>query len=113
MSRISIPKRSIHVAAAILGLIGLLAPAQAHQPAAGSVFPDLPIIAAADHAGAKAAAASRSIKLTSRRPWLALVGHRQPQLADVLKSETVSVWEQQQQQFDHELDRKLIVCRGC
>jgi hypothetical protein len=27
--------------------------------------------------------------------------------------EEVSEWERQQQQFNEELDRKLIICRGC
>jgi hypothetical protein len=44
-------------------------------------------------------------------PWLAPVGHRQPHRADVPQHEVVSAWEQQQQ-FDQELDRKLIICRG-
>ena len=46
-------------------------------------------------------------------PWLAPVGHRQPHQADVPKSEAVSAWERRQQQLDHELDRKLIICSGC
>ena len=31
----------------------------------------------------------------------------------VPQHEAVSVWERQQRQFDQELDRKLIICRGC
>ena len=50
---------------------------------------------------------------TSRLPWLAPVGHRQPRLAEVPRSEAVSTWERQQRQLDQELDRKLIICRGC
>jgi hypothetical protein len=113
MSRISILKRSIRTAAAAVLFVGLLSPANANQPDAVSVLPDLPVSATADHVGVKAAARSPSLELTSRLPWLAPVGHRQPQLADVPKSETASAWERQQQQFDRELDRKLIICRGC
>ena len=81
------------------------------------VFPDLPISATADHTDGKgtnsAVARSRSIVLTSRLPWLAPVGHRQPHRADVPQSEAVSAWERQQQELDQELNRKLIICRGC
>lgn len=50
---------------------------------------------------------------TARLPWSAPVGHRQPHRADVPQSETVSAWERQQQRFDQELDRRLVICRGC
>jgi hypothetical protein len=118
MSRISILKRSSSAAAAALISFGLLSPANAtYQHDAVSVFPDLPISTTADHADGKAAnsavARRPSIVLTSRLPWLAPVGHRQPHRADVPQSEAVSVWERQQQQPDHELDRGLIICRGC
>jgi hypothetical protein len=112
MSRISILKRSIRTAAAVFVFVGLLSPANAtDQHNAVSVFPNLPISATADHAGVKAR--SNSVALTSRLPWLAPVGHRQPRRADVPQSEAVSAWERQQQQLDQELDRKLIICRGC
>jgi hypothetical protein len=116
MSRISILKRSIRTAAAALVFVGLISPANANtQHRYVSVFPDLPIGTTADHAEAKAAAArrNRSIVLTSRRPWLAPVGHRQPHQTDVPQSEAVSAWERQQLQLDQELDRKLMICRGC
>jgi len=77
-----------------------------------SVFPNLPVNAG--HTNAEAPVARNlSAVLTSRLPWLAPVGHRQPQKADAPQSEAVSTWEQQQQQFDQELDRKLIICKGC
>ncbi len=105
MSRISILKRSISTAVAGLVFVGLLSPANAaYQHDAVSVFPNLPISATADRA---------STVLTSRLPWSAPVGHRQPHRADVPQSEAVSAWERKQQQFDQELDRKLIICRGC
>ncbi|MFB9263789.1 hypothetical protein ACFFWD_11490 [Bradyrhizobium erythrophlei] len=114
MTRTSILDRSIRTAAAAIVFIGLLSPANAaHQHDAASVFPDLAISATADHPDAKAAAGSRSLILTSRLPWLVPVGHRQPQRADAPQSEAVSAWERQQRQFDQELDRKLIICRGC
>jgi hypothetical protein len=105
MSLISILKRSIRTAAAGLVFVGLVSPANAtyqHEPV--EVFPDLPASATVDHASAVP---------TSHLPWLAPVGHRQPHRADLPQYEAVSAWERQQRQFDQELDRKLIICRGC
>jgi hypothetical protein len=51
--------------------------------------------------------------LTSHSPWLAPIGHRQPARADVPQNEVLSAWERQQQDLDVELDRKLVICRGC
>ena len=51
--------------------------------------------------------------LTSHSPWLAPIGHRQPARADVPQNEVSSAWKRQQQDIDVELDRKLIICRGC
>ena len=105
MSRTSILYRSLRTAAAVAVFSALLSPANAtyrHDPVA--VFPDVPTSAASDRA---------PIVLTSRMPWLAPVGHRQPRQADIPQHEAVSAWEHQQQQFDQELDRKLIICRGC
>jgi hypothetical protein len=51
--------------------------------------------------------------LTSHSPWLAPIGHRQPTRADILQNEVLPAWERQQQDLDAELDRKLIICRGC
>ena len=51
--------------------------------------------------------------LTSHSPWLAPVGHRQPTRADAPQVEILSAWERQQQDLDVELDRKLVICRGC
>ncbi|MGY3617129.1 hypothetical protein [Bradyrhizobium sp. USDA 10063] len=117
MSRISILKRSIRTAAAAIVFVGLLSPAHANQPDAVGAVSDLQIRATADHADGRqtnsAVARNRSLALTSRRPWLAPVGHRQPRQADVPQSEVVSAWERQQRQFDQELDRRLIICRGC
>jgi hypothetical protein len=105
MSLISILKRSIRMAIAGLLFVGQLSPANAtYQHDAVAVFPDLPISATADHA---------STVLSSHLPWLAPVGHRQPHQADVPRQEAVSGWERQQQQAEQELDRKLIICRGC
>jgi hypothetical protein len=51
--------------------------------------------------------------LTSHLPWLAPTGHRQPGRADVPQEELLSAWERQQQDLDVELDRKLVIFRGC
>jgi hypothetical protein len=105
MSRISILKCSITAAVAGLVFVGLLSPANAtYRHDASAVFPDLPISVTAGHT---------STVPTAHLPWLAPVGHRQPHQADVPQHEAVSAWERQQQQADRELDRKLIICRGC
>ena len=105
MSLISILKRSISMAVAGLVVVGLLSPANAIcQHDAVAVSPDRLISATADPASAVP---------TSHLPWLAPVGHRQPHRADVPQYEAVSAWERQQRQFDRELDRKLMICRGC
>lgn len=115
MSRISILNRSIRTAAVALALFGLLSTANAaYKHDAARVSGELPISATADQLGGKetnsAVARNRSMALTSRLPWAAPVGHRQPRRDDVPH---LSAWERQQQQLDHELDRKLIICRGC
>ena len=104
MSRASILNRSVRATAVAVVLSALLSPANAaDRQDALAVFPDV----------STNAAARTPILLTSRMPWLAPVGHRQPHPADVPQHEAVSAWEQQQQQFDQELDRKLIICKGC
>jgi hypothetical protein len=105
MSRTSILERSLSAVAAVAVFAALLSPANATcRQDSIAVFPDVPTSAASDRA---------RIVLTSRLPWLAPVGHRQPHQADVPQHEAVSAWEHQQQHFDQELDRKLIICRGC
>ena len=79
------------------------------------------VVAAALVAGAlfglasPAAASDRNNQavLTSRLPWLAPVGHHQPMQADVPQTGLLSSWEREQQALDVELDRKLVICRGC
>jgi hypothetical protein len=117
MSRVSTLRRSISTANADLVFLGMLSPAHAaYQRDGVSVFPDLPISTTAARDEGKSAnlavARSPSIVLTSHLPWHAPVGHRQPPRADVPEDEAVSAWERQQQ-LDQELDRKLIICRGC
>jgi hypothetical protein len=51
--------------------------------------------------------------LTSRLPWLAPTGHRQPTRGRCPPGRTQSAWEREQTRLDAELDRKLIICRGC
>jgi hypothetical protein len=115
MSRISVLKHVINTARAGLMFVGTLSPAHAaYQHESVSVYPDLPISASADHAKVKTPVTrNASITLTSHRPWRAPVGHFQPRRGDVPQSEEASEWERHQQQFNEELDRKLIICRGC
>jgi len=65
------------------------------------------------HSPAAASDQNSPAVLTSHSPWLAPIGHRQPARADVPQNEVLSAWEREQQVFDAELDRKLIICRGC
>jgi hypothetical protein len=91
MSMISIAKSSNRFAAAVAAsgvLLGLLSPATASDQNNPAV-------------------------LTAHSPWLAPTGHRQPTRADVPQEEMLSVWEREQQVLDVELDRKLVICRGC
>ncbi|MGX9432477.1 MULTISPECIES: hypothetical protein [Bradyrhizobium] len=105
MSRTSILDPSTKAAAALAIFAALLSPASAaDRQATAAVYPEVSSSAATDRA---------PILLTSRLPWLAPVGHRQPRLADVPSHESVSAWEAQQHQADEELDRKLIICKGC
>ncbi len=105
MSRISILKRAINTARASFVFVGMLSRAHAaYRHDAVSVFPDLSNSAPANHS---------STVLTAQLPWRAPVGHRQPHQADVPQPQAVSTWERQQQKADQELDRKLIICRGC
>jgi hypothetical protein len=88
MSR-SVSKRSMSQAAAVATvLFALASPAAAEVPHQNS--------------------------LTSHSPWLAPVGHRQPTRADAPQGEELlSAWERQQIVLDVELDRRLVICRGC
>jgi len=56
---------------------------------------------------------NNSAVLTSHSPWLAPIGHRRPTRAGVPQTEVLSAWERRQQDIDAQLDRKLIICRGC
>src|SRR5258708_39144244 len=104
MSLISILKRSIRTAMAVLVFVGLLSPANpTYRHDAVAVFPDLPASATADHASAVP---------TSHLPWLAPVGHRQPHPADVPQSAALSAWARPQPQFHPKPDRKLVISRG-
>jgi len=91
MSSISILKRSTRFAAAVVAsgvLFGLLSPATASDQNSPAV-------------------------LTSHSPWLAPTDHRQPARADVPQNEVLSAWEREQEVLDAQLDRVLLICRGC
>ena len=115
MSRTSIPKYLVSTAAAGLVLVGLLSPADAsHLHGDTSVYADPPTRATADHPDQEGTnSRSPSIMLASRLPRLAPVGHRQPRQSDLPQYHGMSTEERQQQQLDYDLDRKLIICRGC
>jgi hypothetical protein len=116
MSRMSVLKHAINTATAGLVFVAMLSPAHAaaYQHESVGVYPDLPVSASAGHAKVKTPITrNASIALTSHRPWRAPVGHFQPRRDEVPQPEEVSEWERQQKQFNEELDRRLIICRGC
>ncbi|WGD52411.1 hypothetical protein QA641_00185 [Bradyrhizobium sp. CB1650] len=103
MSPTSILNPLSRAAARIALSLALLSPAHAaDQQYAAAVYPDV----------SRSAQRAPTV-LTSRLPWVAPVGHRQPRLADVPRDESVAAWESQQRQANEELDRKLIICKGC
>ena len=59
------------------------------------------------------AAGGSSAGGTSSSVLPAPVGHRQPRLADVPRQDSVAAWESQQREANEELDRKLVICKGC
>jgi hypothetical protein len=121
MISISILSQSARYAAAIaacIAMINWLSPAEAaKQQSSVSVFSDVPVSGVTSDDDSNAAigvpARNRALALTSHLPWRAPIGHRHPQRADVPITESISAWERQQRRFDQELDRKLIICRGC
>jgi hypothetical protein len=49
--------------------------------------------------------------LTSHRPWLAPVGHRQPRRTEVPRDEAFVARERNQLTVDHVFDQSLTICR--
>ena len=117
----SIVKQLARYAAALatcVVLIGLHWPAgAAAQQNSESAFPDLAVSGTTPNddsdAGLGAPVPKRDLALTSRLPWRAPIGHRQPRRADTQLDDSISEWERQQDRLNKELDRKLIICRGC
>jgi hypothetical protein len=46
-------------------------------------------------------------------PGQAPIGHRQPRLSDTIGSPQLSPSDLEFRRLDAEIDRKLIICRGC
>ncbi|HET6941009.1 MAG TPA: hypothetical protein VFH89_02490 [Sphingomicrobium sp.] len=93
--------------------IGFLSPAgAAERQDTVSVFPDI-LASDNNHGGISVPDRNCAMALTSRLPWRAPIGHRQPLQADVPQDESISAWERQQDRLNRELDRKLMICRGC
>ncbi|SIO65537.1 hypothetical protein SAMN05443247_10643 [Bradyrhizobium erythrophlei] len=121
MSSISIMKQSaingVLVAAgvALFGSLGPAFAAEKHENV--DVVPDLQVNASVEndknYVAIPVPARNRALDLTSQLPWRAPIGHRQPRKADVPSPEVLSTWERQERRLDAELDRKLIICRGC
>src|SRR5258708_24128164 len=113
-------RRSARYVAAVAGvvLLGLVSPANAtaQQERVSTLTGPLARATATDdnsHAAVVRQNVNDTIARTSQFPWLAPVRHRQPRTADVPQNEAASSWENQQQQLNEELDRKLVICRGC
>lgn len=62
-----------------------------------------------DNARQVAAAAEETASLARQAP----IGHRQPRAADIPGGARSSPLELEQRRQDEELDRRLIICRGC
>ena len=58
-----------------------------------------------------ARAAQSTSVLTSQRPWLAPVGHHQPQRADVPHDEGITARQREQLLHEKMIDRSLNICR--
>jgi hypothetical protein len=100
------------VVAAGLVLFGLLSPTTVTAQQRASVATELSVSATATDGVSHAVAAKPDRNaLTSHKPWLAPVGHRQPRRADVPQDEASAARARQQFRLDNELDRKLIICR--
>ena len=110
--------RTFVFVAAGVALFGTLVPALAAGKQENvDIFPDLQASTNAENDNNYVAipvpARNRALDLTSQLPWRAPIGHRQPRRADVPPPEVLSTWERQERRLDAELDRKLIICRGC
>jgi hypothetical protein len=62
-----------------------------------------------DNAHQVVAAAEQTASLARQAP----IGHRQPRAADIPGGARSSPLELEQRRQDEELDRRLIICRGC
>jgi hypothetical protein len=117
----SIVKQLTRYAAALATCVVLMSwhwpPGAAAQQNGESAFSDLAVSGTTPNDNSDAAvgapARNRDLALTSRLPWRAPIGHRQPRRADIELNETMSAWERQQDRVNKELDRKLLICRGC
>ena len=114
-----IPNQSVRYAAAIAVCIPLIGEISSTEAAVRqdcmSVVPDLLFSGTSDTNRDEIGipARTRALELTSRLPWRAPIGHRQPQQADVPQNSSISEWERQQKRLNEEFDRKLIICRRC
>jgi hypothetical protein len=100
--------------AAGVAFLGLAGPASAAPQERGVALAALAIAADRDSRAANVPPIRQATAaLTSHSPWLAPVGHRQPRLADVPQDDVLSASEREQRTLDEELDRKLVICRGC
>ena len=80
------------------------------------VVSDAPIVGAAGNAPSVVTATSPGSDADigiRRLPWQAPVGHRQPKVVDVPRDTQLSAFEAEQRRLDAELNKKLVICRGC
>jgi hypothetical protein len=115
MPRISIMKYSVRTAAVAFVIANLLSVANASYLHRGTgLYVDQPTRATVDNFDRKETnSLSRSMVLASNLPWPAPVGHRQPRQSDLPRYHGPSAEERAQQKIDHDLNQKLIICRGC
>jgi hypothetical protein len=111
--------RSIKYAAVVaagVALFGLLAPPNATAQRSelcslGDVSPSTPAADSNSEVRVSGFGQESDRDLTSRLPWLAPVGHRQPRLVDVPPDISVTPRERAQARLNAQLDQKLIICR--
>lgn len=92
------------MAAATALVLGALASACAEE--GGGKSTDKPAITSST---TKSAAMTGALQVARQAP----VGHRQPRAIDVPDMTRPSPADTEQQRLDQEIDRKLLICRGC
>jgi hypothetical protein len=104
----------VTVAALVFGLASPLVAAS--NVSSYGIVADAPVFGAAGNAPGVAAVTSprHDVDIGIRpMPRQAPIGHRQPKVIDVPGNMQLSPFEAEQRRLDAELNKKLVICRGC